>query len=75
MKRAYAQEVLVCPRCAGPMAMIAFIGDARVAQRMLAHLGMPTRASPGGVRALPVQARRDEAPNRFEGPDPPVDDD
>lgn len=75
MKRAYAQDVHVCPRCSGPMAMIAFIEDARVAKRILAHVGMPTRAPPRRLRGPPAQQPHDEPPNRFDGMDPPVDDD
>ena len=42
MRRAYALDVLVCPKCSGPMQVIAFINDERVARRILAHLGLPT---------------------------------
>lgn len=39
MKRAYATDVLVCPRCSGPMRLVALILDERVATRILLHLG------------------------------------
>ena len=48
MKRAFALDVLVCPRCAGPMRLVALIEDALVARRILAHLGLPARAPPRG---------------------------
>ncbi len=42
MRRAYALDVLVCTRCSGPMRVIAFIDNERVARQILAHLGLPT---------------------------------
>ena len=42
MRRAYAIDVLVCTKCSGPMRVIAFIENERVARRILAHLGLPT---------------------------------
>ncbi|MBM4393938.1 MAG: ATP-dependent helicase HrpA [Deltaproteobacteria bacterium] len=44
LKRAFAIDVLVCPRCAGPMRLIALIDDERIARKILTHLGLPTRA-------------------------------
>ena len=52
MKRAYAIDVLRCPRCAGPMRLVAVIQDERVARRILEHLGLPAKAS-AVVRAVP----------------------
>ena len=48
MKRAYAVDVLVCPRCQGPMRLVSVIQDERVARRILEHLGLPARAPPRG---------------------------
>ena len=48
MKRAYALDVLVCPRCQGPMRLVSVIQDERVAARILEHLGLPARAPPRG---------------------------
>jgi hypothetical protein len=55
MKRAFQIDVLVCPSCAGPMRLIALIEDERVAQRILAHLGLPARAPPRGRPWRPAQ--------------------
>jgi hypothetical protein len=46
MKRAYALDVLCCPRCQGPMRLVAVIDNPLVARRILAHLGLPARAPP-----------------------------
>jgi len=48
MKRAYALDVLCCPRCQGPMRLIAVIENELVARRILQHLGLPQRAPPRG---------------------------
>ena len=41
MRRAFDLEILRCPRCSGPMLLIATIEDPAVIQRILAHLGPP----------------------------------
>ncbi len=46
MKRTWGLDVLACPRCAGPMRLVAAIEDADVAARILRHLNLPTRAPP-----------------------------
>ena len=56
MKRAYRLDVLVCPRCAGPMRLIALIEDERVATRIPTHIGLPARAPPRGRPWRPAQA-------------------
>jgi hypothetical protein len=48
MKRAYALDVLSCPRCQGPMRLIAVIDNELVARSILQHLGLPARAPPRG---------------------------
>ncbi|MSP62628.1 MAG: hypothetical protein EXR72_20330 [Myxococcales bacterium] len=48
MRRTWGLAVLVCPRCSGPMDLIAAIEDADVARRILTHLGLPARAPPRG---------------------------
>ena len=55
LKRAWAVDVLTCPRCAGPMRIVAFIEDERVARKILEHLGLPSRAPPRGRPARPGQ--------------------
>jgi hypothetical protein len=48
MKRSYALDVLCCPRCQGPMRLIAVIDNELVARHILLHLGLPARAPPRG---------------------------
>ena len=51
LKRVFALDVLTCPRCEGPMRLIAFIDDEHIARRILEHLGLPSRApsAPAGL--------------------------
>ena len=42
MRRAFALDVLACPRCGGRMTVIATIDDPRVVRKILDHLGLPT---------------------------------
>ncbi len=35
-----------CPQCGGPLTLIAAIEDPAVIVKILAHLGLPTRAPP-----------------------------
>ena len=52
LKRTHLIDVLVCPKCAGPMRLIAFVQDERVARRILEHLGLwSPRAPPRPERA------------------------
>jgi hypothetical protein len=46
MARAFDIDVLCCPRCAGPMKLLALITDRAVAGRILRHLGMRDHAPP-----------------------------
>ena len=74
MKRAYAVDVLVCPRCQGNMAIIGIIDDERVARKILGHLGLSSRAPPRGRPWRPGQqqlALQDDAA-RFDGIDAPA---
>ena len=40
IKQAYEGDPLVCPRCAGPMRIIAFIAQPAVIEKILTHLGL-----------------------------------
>ena len=40
IKQVYEVDPLVCPRCAGPMRMIAFIEQPAVIEKILTHLGL-----------------------------------
>ena len=46
MKRSWGLDALKCPRCDGRMELIATIEDPLIAQRILTHLGLPTRGPP-----------------------------
>ena len=39
-------DMTTCSKCGGPLTMIAAIEDPPVIQKILAHLGLPTRAPP-----------------------------
>jgi hypothetical protein len=52
MRRAFAIDVLACPRCGGRLPLIATIEDPRVIRQLLAHLGLPT-AGPGPCPSRP----------------------
>jgi hypothetical protein len=41
MQRSFGFDVLVCPRCAGRLKLVALIQDGAVIQRILRHLGLP----------------------------------
>jgi hypothetical protein len=46
MRLTFGLDVLACPRCGGRLQHLATILDARVAQRILQHVGKPARAPP-----------------------------
>lgn len=46
MKRAFASDVLTCPRCGGEMRLIAVIEDPAVIEKVLTHLGLWQRGPP-----------------------------
>jgi hypothetical protein len=46
MRVTFQLDVLACPRCGSRLRHIATILDARVARRILEHLGLPARAPP-----------------------------
>jgi hypothetical protein len=48
MKRTWIIDVLTCARCGGSMRVISVIRDEQVAQKILEHLGLPSRAPPRG---------------------------
>ena len=54
MRRVFAIDVLECPRCGGPMRILAAIHPPDATRAILECLGLPSRAPP----AEPV--RRDE---------------
>jgi hypothetical protein len=44
LHRVFAFDVLVCPRCLGPMTVLAFLSDPAVVAKILVHLGLPTES-------------------------------
>jgi hypothetical protein len=76
MKRSYALDVLSCPRCQGPMRLIAVIDNPLVARRILVHLGLPARAPPrgrgsrSGLERLPGLVTDPDPTDAFDGVDP-----
>jgi hypothetical protein len=56
LRRVFAVDALVCPTCAGPMTVIAFLTEAVVVEKILAHLGLPTTSPPLAPARIPAQA-------------------
>ena len=57
MHRAFALDVLACPRCGGRMRLVATIHDPAAIRRILAHLGLShSRQSPGPGPPAPSAA-------------------
>ena len=54
IRKIYEADPLVCPRCKGPMRVIALIDDPAVVRRILEHLGR--WAPEPAERGPPVQA-------------------
>ncbi len=46
LKRVFAIDITTCPQCGDPLTLIAAIEDPAVIVKILAHLGLPTRAPP-----------------------------
>ncbi len=46
LKRVFAIDMAACPQCGGPLTILAPIENPTVIAKILAHLGLPTRAPP-----------------------------
>jgi len=46
LRRVFALQALACPRCEGPMTVLAYITERQVLEKILSHLGLPTSAPP-----------------------------
>jgi hypothetical protein len=55
LEKVFAIDVLACPECGGRLRLIAFIAEARVARKILDHLGL----DPTGPPAAPARGRPD----------------
>jgi hypothetical protein len=53
LKRVFAVDVMVCPRCVGPIRVIACLEEPAVVTRILRHLGLS---------AAPLPTARAQAP-------------
>jgi formylglycine-generating enzyme required for sulfatase activity len=51
LRRVFAVDLTVCPRCTGAMRVLCAINDPPVAQKILRHLGLPTE----GPRCAPAR--------------------
>jgi hypothetical protein len=57
MHRAFAIDVLACPRCGGRLRLIATLHDPAVIRKILAHVGLaPSGPSPGPAPPEPGAA-------------------
>lgn len=52
LKRVFALDLTICPQCGGPLTLIAAIEEPAVIAKILAHLGLPTRAPPRATARL-----------------------
>ncbi len=49
-------DVLICPRCAGPMMVLAYLTERAVLDKILTHLGLPSSPPPLSPARRPEQA-------------------
>ena len=72
MRRTFGFEVLECPRCGGPLRLLAQIEHASTVERILRHLGLPTDPpEPRPARAPPQLIQHadlhwDDGPTAFD---------
>jgi len=55
LKRVFAIDVLVCPRCNGPRRLIATITDGATVRKILEHLGLSADPPPLAPARLPSE--------------------
>jgi len=55
LRRVFDVDGLTCPQCSVPMVVLAFLTDAAVVQKILAHLRLPTEPPPLRPARLPQQ--------------------
>jgi hypothetical protein len=51
LRRVFAPEVLVCPRCGGPRRILGVVTEPHAVRRLLAALGLAAEPPPGPVVA------------------------
>jgi len=67
LRRVFSFDVLLCPKCAGPMTVLAYLTEGAVVEKILGHLGLPTSSPP----TCPAR-RGPEQAELFEGCDEPL---
>jgi hypothetical protein len=71
LRRSFALDVLVCPRCQGPMRLISVVESPAVIGKILAHLGLSVAPARAGPRLALQQGHIDALSDAFDGLDPP----
>jgi hypothetical protein len=72
LRRAFAIDVLVCPRCQGPMCLIGVVEAPAVIRRIMAHLGLHAAPARAGPQLTLRAGRIDTLLETFDGIDPPA---
>ena len=54
IKPVYEVDPMVCPRCAGPMRVLAFIEQSEVIAKILRHLGLWPASAPSPPAGVPA---------------------
>jgi len=62
LKRVFDIDIERCPNCGSALKIIAAIEDPPVIVKILAHLGLPTRAPPRSLRSDLIYSRQSEEP-------------
>jgi hypothetical protein len=55
LRRVFGCDVLVCPKCLGPLTVIAYLTDPKVVNAILTHLALPAKPEPIAPARLPAQ--------------------
>lgn len=71
LRRSFAVDVLVCPRCQGTMRLIAVIESPAVIRRILGHLGLDATPARAGPRLVVASDLVDEVLDDHDGVDRP----
>lgn len=64
LRRVFAIDILLCPKCGGEMQLLAYITETKVVEKILAHLGVPT------APLILAPARQNEQLDLFDDPHP-----
>jgi hypothetical protein len=61
MRRAFDVDVLACPRCGGPLRLLALLEAGTVTARILRHLGLPAEVPAVRPARAPPLTNGDES--------------